>query len=749
MSKLNLLTISATLLATLVLVPLLTLPVRAWTPVTDGGENETLGSVSRWDLNKLEDGRVPYRINLSRPVGAVEFSPENVSDQQLLDEVFGGLSLFTQLTDSELKFRYDGTTESTFGFDLENVITFDGEGFDDFRGGATFIQLTFTIVPGTITLPDGRTVTSTLPGEILDADIIFDPTVAVEVGLPGPTGDNLSDLRGLIAESVRLMVGVDGSGLASSIFRTIGAPRLGYDARRLSLDDQIAFAALYPSQAFLDNNGRISGTITDSDGQPVFGAHVVAIDATTGVVVTSTLSGLADTRPDGMPARYSAQSGDYLIVGLPPGEYQILAEPLDGPNQGLLNGVFGDELDNPVVDTDFGNITAAGTVTAEAGIVTPNIDIEVPDRTPLAPNLSPTVFMTDEANTQFFESARLAGGQTRTLSVSGDNLQTGATLISDTQINLSGTGVTLGTPVARANDVTMGVTVEAGALPGPRLITWTNANGSSTLAGGFTVLPTPNPDILPFASVLPSSRSVTIGNTATAFASVINAGAVDALDCRIRPQTAVPGDFFFQPTDPATNAPLGEQNQSVDIPAGTSQTFVFGFTPTAQLASTAVGLGFVCGEVNEAPSFVGLNTIQLAASSTPVPDVVALGATVLNDGIVRIPGNTGTGFFSVATVNVGATSSITATADTGSATLPASISLCQTDPLTAACINPTIPTTGAVTLDINSNDTPTFAVFVQGTDGIALDPANSRVFVRFSDANGLESGSTSVAVQTE
>ncbi len=269
------------------------------------------------------------------------------------------------------------------------------------------------------------------------------------------------------------------------------------------------------------------------------------------------------------------------------------------------------------------------------------------------------------------------------------------------------------------------------------------------MAGAISVLPTPNPSILPFASVLPSSRSVTVGSTATAFASVINAGAVDAIDCRISPQTAVPGDFFFQPTDPVTNAPVGLRNASVDIAAGTSQTFVFGFTPTAELGSTAVGLGFVCGEVNEAPSFVGLNTLQLAASTTPVPDVVALGATPLNDGIVHIPGATGTGFFSVATVNVGAGSTITASLDTGRASIPAILSLCQTDPATAVCINPTAPTTGDVALTIGNNETPTFAVFVQGQDSIALDPANSRVFVRFTDSSGLESGSTSVAVQTD
>lgn len=720
----------------------------AWTPLTDGGAGSTLGSVSRWDLNKLEDGRIPYRVNLARPAGAVDLVPADVSNQQLLDEIFGGLQIFTELTDSDMKFRFDGETDNDWGFDQQNVITFKAEGFDDFRGGPAFIRVTSAISPGAVMRDDGSIITASLPGEILDADIIFDPSVSFEVGQPGPTGSNLLDLRGFITAAIGLAVGVDGSGLTSSVFRTIGLPRQGYDSRRLALDDHIAFAALYPTSDFLTARGRITGTVTNSNGEPVFGAHVVAIDAATGVVVTSTLTGLVDSRPDSMPARFSATSGNYSLVGLPPGEYRILVEPLDGPNQGLINGVFGDPLDNPVVDIDFATTERPGSTSASAGVSTDTIDVQVNDRTLVTPNLSPFVFMTNEDNV-FFESARLAGGATRSLSMSGENLQNGTTLVADTNLLVSGTGVTIDAVTARATDILATLTVAAGAEPGPRVLTWSNVNGTATVAGAITVLPTPNPEILPFASVLPSSRAVSVGTTATAFASVINAGAVDALDCRISPQTAVPGDFFFQPTDPATNATVGTRNAPVNIPAGAAQSFVIGFTPTAPLDSTPVGLGFVCGEVNEAPSFVGLNTLQLAASTTPVADIVALGATPLNDGIVHLPGTTATGFFTVATVNLGATADIEVSVDTGEATLAATYGICQTDPETSVCINPTAPTDGPVSLSIDTNETPTFAVFVTGQDVIPLDPAASRIFLRFRDSDGLETGSTSVAVETD
>ena len=109
--------------------------------------------------------------------------------------------------------------------------------------------------------------------------------------------------------------------------------------------------------------------------------------------------------------------------------------------------------------------------------------------------------------------------------------------------------------------------------------------------------------------------------------------------------------------------------------------------------------------------------LLFSASATPVPDIVALAATLTNDGIVNIPGANGTGAFAVATVNVGVSGSITASADTGSAALPVNILLCQTNPATGQCISAIGP---SVTTQINANATPTFAIFVQGDGAVPL-----------------------------
>jgi hypothetical protein len=155
-------------------------------------------------------------------------------------------------------------------------------------------------------------------------------------------------------------------------------------------------------------------------------------------------------------------------------------------------------------------------------------------------------------------------------------------------------------------------------------------------------------------------------------------------------------------------------------------------------------LGFDCTGVSAAPSNTGLNTLLLSGSATPVPDIVALAATAMNDGILHITGTSGSNAFAVATVNVGASAQITATASTGAATLPLAISLCQTNPTSGQCIS-SIGST--VTTAINA--TPTFAIFATASGSVPFAPQTNRIFVQFSDAGGVVRGSTSVAVETQ
>ncbi|PWU25345.1 MAG: hypothetical protein C5B48_01745, partial [Candidatus Rokuibacteriota bacterium] len=246
------------------------------------------------------------------------------------------------------------------------------------------------------------------------------------------------------------------------------------------------------------------------------------------------------------------------------------------------------------------------------------------------------------------------------------------------------------------------------------------------------------------SAVLPSSRSVQVGTTATAFAAIAAAGNDTAFGCSIAPISpivSVPAFFTYQTVNPSDNTVTGSPNTPVNIPAGTFQTFVIAFNTTSAFGPTDVQLSFDCTNTQPATVNVGLNTLSLSASSSPVADIVALAATPLNDGVVHVPANN-PGFFTVATINVGAGDSITASADTGNASLPVGLSICQTN-AASQCLQ---PPGGSVTTAINHNDTPTFAVFVTASATIPFDPAGKRIFVRFKGAGNVTHGSTSVAV---
>jgi len=62
------------------------------------------------------------------------------------------------------------------------------------------------------------------------------------------------------------------------------------------------------------------------------------------------------------------------------------------------------------------------------------------------------------------------------------------------------------------------------------------------------------------SATLPTSRSVQVGHTATAFATIINTGNSAALSVSISLQTNIPAGFTYQTTDPQTNALTGTPN---------------------------------------------------------------------------------------------------------------------------------------------------------------------------------------------
>jgi hypothetical protein len=279
-----------------------------------------------------------------------------------------------------------------------------------------------------------------------------------------------------------------------------------------------------------------------------------------------------------------------------------------------------------------------------------------------------------------------------------------------------------------------------------------SADGSTAIVGGYGdasgfgatwVFALPPSPLL--AAILPESRSAQVGGTITAFATIINTGATIASACSIFPSAILPATFLYQTTNPQTNALTGSANTQVDIAAGAPQSFVVALTPSAAIVPTNVSFYFSCANAAPAPIVAGLNTLLFSASIGPIPDVVALAATLQNDGIVHVTGTPSAGVFAIATDNLGAGSTFTVAANTGTATLPLTITVCQTNPQSGQCLQAPSAT---VSTSIGGGATPTFAIFVSASGTVPFNPANSRIFVTFTDSGNAIRGETSVAVET-
>ncbi len=242
------------------------------------------------------------------------------------------------------------------------------------------------------------------------------------------------------------------------------------------------------------------------------------------------------------------------------------------------------------------------------------------------------------------------------------------------------------------------------------------------------------------AAVLPYARAVGIGETATAFASLINSGDATATGCSIALPGGLPATFTYQTTD-SGNALIGTPDTPVEIPPGATQGFVFGITPSRALAATEIPLVFDC--TNTAPAFsrAGLNTFILSAAATAPPDLLAVGVTPSGDGVVRLPSRNGTGFFATAAVNIGSAGTVTASADDGGHGLPLGLRICETNAAGdwQVCGS-------SLTRTLAADQTVYYTVLVTGTgQPVTFDPAMNRLFLRLQAA-GVNVGATNVAV---
>ncbi len=163
-------------------------------------------------------------------------------------------------------------------------------------------------------------------GALIESDIFFNSAFAWSVA---PAGEaNKFDLQSIAVHEIGHMSGLGHSALGETELREGGGRRVlaaeavmfpiafaaGTTAgRALKADDIAGITDLYPESGVSDTQGVITGRVT-KNGQPIFGAHVVAFDPQTSAMVGS--------------FSLSAQ-GEFSIGGLPAGPRLLRVEPLD------------------------------------------------------------------------------------------------------------------------------------------------------------------------------------------------------------------------------------------------------------------------------------------------------------------------------------------------------------------------------------------------------------------------------------
>ena len=209
-------------------------------------------------------------------------------------------------------------------------------------------------------------ILDTVTGEVLESDIFFNSTFAWSSASAGET--NRHDLESIALHEIGHLLGLGHSMLGETVNEGGGRRVLGAEAvmfpiafspgtlnRTLRPDDVAGIADIYGTETFRKSTGSITGRIL-KNGAGVLGAHVIAFNPATGVMV----GGFA-LSPD----------GTFVIAGLEPGPQLVRVEPLD-------DGEVGSFLDPTLnIDADFQVAFYPRLVTVPRGGTSRSVDITV------------------------------------------------------------------------------------------------------------------------------------------------------------------------------------------------------------------------------------------------------------------------------------------------------------------------------------------------------------------------------------
>src|SRR5712691_451229 len=247
-------------------------------------------------------------------------------------------------------------TQTACGPDGINSICFDQADMAFTPGVLAFTRV---ITTDRLGVQVGSSVVSTQLGQILDADIYFNPSdsnTAYATPQALATNPRAYDLESLLTHELGHFLGFSHSAVWSAIMFPFAPAPGTFSGMRpktqqpdgpLGDDDRSGLRVLYPDPADAVHEGSISGKIFPANplalpASPpgvtgVFGTQVVAVDAASGAAAGAAIGGWSCTAPG--PAQFD---GAYQIDGLAVGHsYTVYAEALNGAvNPSQLNNAI-------------------------------------------------------------------------------------------------------------------------------------------------------------------------------------------------------------------------------------------------------------------------------------------------------------------------------------------------------------------------------------------------------------------------
>lgn len=155
-------------------------------------------------------------------------------------------------------------------------------------------------------------------GKILETDIVLndihyqfttDPRDSTGSGAPyRSTWGRQVYIENVLTHELGHALGLSHSGALQSSMLFMESPEQAF----LGCDEQVGIQAIYPSAATQGRGGIRGRVVAESTGQPIFGAHVLAISRRRGTVLASAVTGT---------------DGQYQIHALEPGSYFLMVEP--------------------------------------------------------------------------------------------------------------------------------------------------------------------------------------------------------------------------------------------------------------------------------------------------------------------------------------------------------------------------------------------------------------------------------------